>query len=92
MQANLNKRKPQKKNPQFSFKPRKYFLKDLVIVIGVVLVWRGIWQLADRFVLPSYPILSEILGIIIGLILLYLPEGELSYLTGEVHSEHDDNK
>lgn len=71
-----------------SFKPRKYFFRDLIIVIGVVLVWRGIWHLADRFLFPENPFLSEILSIVCGLFLLYLPDGDLSHLTGNGHLEH----
>lgn len=68
-----------------SLKPRRYFVRDLLIVIGVVLVWRGIWHLADRFLFPDYPLLSEALSILIGLFLLYLPDKDLSHLTGDTH-------
>ena len=68
-----------------SLKPRRYFVRDLLIVAGVVLVWRGIWHLADRFLFPDYPLLSEAFSILIGLFLLYLPDRDLSHLTGETH-------
>ncbi len=78
-----------------SLKPRRYFVRDLLIVAGVVLVWRGIWHLADRFLFPDYPLLSEALSILIGLFLLYLPDRDLSHLTGETHHHiyhHADQK
>lgn len=71
-----------------SLKPREYFFRDLIIVVGVVLVWRSIWQLADRLLFPDFPIVSEIIGIMLGLFLLYLPDGDLSHLSGEVRHEH----
>lgn len=83
----FEQKNPHTKKTSLSLKPRKYFLQELIIVVGIVLVWRGIWLLADRFFFPSYPIVSEVFGILIGLFLLYLPDGDLSYLTGERH--HD---
>lgn len=78
-------RKKIKQKTGLSLKPRRYFLRDLIIVVGVILVWRGVWQLADRFLFPGQPILSETLSIIIGLFLLYLPDRDLSHLTGDIH-------
>lgn len=74
-----------KKKSGLSLKPRRYLIRDLIIVIGIVLVWRGIWHIADRFLFPNYPLLSEILGLLIGLFLLYLPDCDLSRLTGDTH-------
>jgi hypothetical protein len=92
MLANSTKKDDKKhkhiKKSGISLKPRKYFFRDLIIVIGVVLVWRGLWQLADRFLFPDHSLLSDIVGIFIGLFLLYLPDKDLSHLTGERHQEH----
>lgn len=66
-----------------SLKPRRYFLRDLLIVVGVVLVWRSIWYLADRFLFPENQFASEVVGLVLGLFLLYLPDRDLSRLTGE---------
>lgn len=55
-------------------KPKKIYLniKTLVDTCAIVLVWRGLWILFDLYVFPDNPILSAILGIIVGLgILLY---------------------
>lgn len=58
----------------------KYLLKTLSIVLGLVLVWRGIWYVMDGI---DYIIFGEsnqwtaLGGIIIGLIILYLPNKDL---------------
>ncbi len=60
-----------------------YILKNLTVVIGVVLIWRGIWYALDAIDLYFFGgghILSAMVGIIAGLILLYLPDGDLKEL------------
>lgn len=53
---------------------------SLPIVIGLVLVWRGIWYVADwvdlEFFGGSHAI-TALGGIVFGLLLLYLPDGNL---------------
>lgn len=45
-----------------------YLIRKL---IGVVLIWRGMWFLLDAFFLPSDPTLSAVLGIALGVGILY---------------------
>jgi len=52
----------------------------LVEVAGVILVWRGVWTLADRYLLPESPDLSAIISIILGIIILYLENKSLKDL------------
>ncbi len=61
----------------------RYFASNIAVVIGVVLVWRGIWILLDaldRWLLGGNHILSAIGGIIAGLLILYLPDRDLKEL------------
>ncbi|MEK7551973.1 MAG: hypothetical protein AAB534_01005 [Patescibacteria group bacterium] len=54
--------------------------KDISIVIGLVLIWRGIWYVLDEFdilIFNSSHIWTAVGGIFIGLIILYLPDGDL---------------
>ena len=53
----------------------KGFIRNLVIAIGVVAVWRGMWDLLDTYFFPNNPLLSDLLSVVFGLILLYLPDG-----------------
>lgn len=58
----------------------QYFAKNVTVVIALVLIWRGIWYVLDEIdilLLNGSHIESAILGIILGLVLLYLPDGDL---------------
>ena len=58
----------------------KYLTNKLSIVIGLVLIWRGIWYVLDgldKWLLGSSHFWTALSGIIIGLIILYLPDKDL---------------
>jgi len=55
-------------------------IRILVEVAGVILVWRGVWTLADRYLLPENPDVSAIISIILGIIILYLENKNLKDL------------
>jgi hypothetical protein len=58
-------------------------VRNLAVVIGVVLIWRGIWHLldvVDYSVLGGNTLYTSIGGIIIGLAVLYLPDKDLKEL------------
>ncbi len=58
----------------------KYFVRTLSIVVGLVLVWRGIWHLLDLMEQTYFGgemFWTSIIGIIIGILLLYLPDHDL---------------
>ncbi|MFZ4622485.1 MAG: hypothetical protein ACOYNS_18115, partial [Bacteroidota bacterium] len=57
-----------------------YFGKNIVIVIGIVLIWRGIWYILDSLDVLFFggdhmPL--AVGGIIVGLLILYLPDRDL---------------
>ncbi|PIR41565.1 MAG: hypothetical protein COV31_00445 [Candidatus Yanofskybacteria bacterium CG10_big_fil_rev_8_21_14_0_10_46_23] len=57
-----------------------YFGKNLSIVISLVLIWRGVWYILDFFdeiVLNNSHIYTAVGGIILGLVILYLPDKDL---------------
>ncbi len=60
-----------------------HLTRDVSIVVGVVLIWRGIWYLLDAldrtFFNGGHSILA-LIGIIIGLLILYLPDKDLKEL------------
>jgi len=54
--------------------------KNLSIIIGIVLIWRGIWYAldeVDKMLCGGSHIWTAIAGIIIGLIIIYLPDKDL---------------
>ena len=60
-----------------------YLVKNLILVIGVVLIWRGIWYFLDELDLLFFGgghIWTAIGGICLGLVLIYLPNKDLKEL------------
>lgn len=58
----------------------RYFAKNISIVIGLVMIWRGIWYVLDAIDVLFFAgghIITAVGGIVIGLIILYLPDKDL---------------
>ena len=43
---------------------------SLVIFIGIILVWRGVYNIMNQYWFPNHPAFSNISGIIVGLMIL----------------------
>lgn len=60
--------------------PTSYFAEHLSIVIGMVLIWRGIWLVLDSidyWLFDGYSGWTGFFGVIIGLLILYIPDKDL---------------
>lgn len=60
--------------------PLQYLASSVTIVVGLVLVWRGIWYVLDEFdklLFGGGHMVTAIGGIGLGLLLLWLPDGNL---------------
>lgn len=58
----------------------KYLATNISILVGLVLVWRGVWYALDEFdklVFGGSHVWTALGGIVIGLIILYLPDKDL---------------
>ena len=58
----------------------RYVAKNITIVIGLVLVWRGIWyvlDIADYYFFDGFHLWTALAGIALGLLVLYLPDNDL---------------
>ncbi|MCA9358793.1 DUF308 domain-containing protein [Candidatus Kaiserbacteria bacterium] len=58
----------------------KYFVRTLSIVIGLVMVWRGVWHMLDAIEAKYFGgelFWTGLVGIIIGVVLLYAPDRDL---------------
>ncbi len=69
-----------KKKKSISLKPTKTFFSMLMIGIAVILIWRGVWNLLDEYLLPDNFLLSNLIGIFVGLLMLYLPDKDIKEL------------
>ncbi len=60
-----------------------YFASSFAVVLGIVLIWRGIWYILewlDMQIFGGAHAISVVGGIILGFIILYLPDKDLSEL------------
>ena len=56
------------------------FVRTFSIVVGLVLIWRGIWYVLDGLDLLFFGgshTVTAIAGIVVGLAILYLPDKDL---------------
>lgn len=59
------------------------FSKNFSIVLGIVLIWRGIWYILDGLDLWLFDgshTWTAVGGIVLGLLILYLPDKDLKEL------------
>ncbi len=57
-----------------------YIAKNITIVVALVLIWRGIWELLDKIdyaLFGGSHVVTAIGGIVVGLLLLYVPDKDL---------------
>ncbi len=57
-----------------------YFAEKFLVVLGVVLIWRGIWytlDFFDQFFFGASHWETAIIGVVIGFMMLYLPDKNL---------------
>lgn len=57
-----------------------YFVKNITVVVGLVLVWRGIWHMLDEidvWFFSGNPFLTSFVGFVVGILVLYLPDKDL---------------
>ncbi|MBM3206667.1 MAG: hypothetical protein FJZ43_03545 [Candidatus Staskawiczbacteria bacterium] len=57
-----------------------YLAKNIFVVVGLVLIWRGIWYALDSLdylLFSGSHLWTALGGIIIGLLILYLPDKDL---------------
>lgn len=60
--------------------PLRYFAKNLSVVIGLVLIWRGIWYVLDAidyWLFGGVHFWTGLIGIVVGLAILYIPDKDL---------------
>ena len=58
-----------------------YFAENLMTIVGVVLIWRGVWHLLDMLdeaFFGGNRLFTALGGIMAGLLVLYLPDKSLS--------------
>ena len=46
--------------------------KIILELVAIILIWRGLWRIIDRYLIPIYPTASDLTGLIIGIVILLL--------------------
>ncbi|MCW4042518.1 MAG: hypothetical protein NWE90_02185 [Candidatus Bathyarchaeota archaeon] len=44
----------------------------IIVILAVVMIWRGLWGLLDEYLWPNRPRLSYLTSLVIGLILIII--------------------
>lgn len=58
----------------------RYFLNNLIVVLGLVLMWRGVWYVLDaidKWLFGGSHFWTGLAGVLTGLLILYLPDKNL---------------
>ena len=55
-------------------------LNSLIIVVAIIMLWRGVWGLLDIYLFPDIPTLSYVVSISMGILRLYLNDFHLDNL------------
>ena len=53
---------------------------SIVIVVAIIMLWRGVWGLLDLYLFPGIPALSYVVSISVSLLVLYLNDFHLDNL------------
>ncbi len=70
-----------KNNPTIvKFKSEHPNANAIVIVLGIIMLWRGVWGLLDQFLFPGSPTLSSLISIGLGVLVLYIDDFSLDNL------------
>jgi ABC-type Fe3+-siderophore transport system permease subunit len=59
------------------FEHRHHILAAMLVGIAIVLLWRGVWELADIYIFPNQDIVSAVVCIVVGFTILYLRDFDL---------------
>lgn len=57
-----------------------YLTKNISSIVGIVLIWRGLWYFldeVDKLLFSGSHMITAIVGIVVGLVVLYLPDKDL---------------
>lgn len=66
-----------------SLKKHHQVIFSLLILLGVVLVWRGMLNLINKYWFPDQLVVSNLTGILIGIFILYSSHKIMKMLAGE---------
>lgn len=48
------------------------YANTVVVILAIIMLWRGVWGLLDEFLFPGSPVLSYLASFGLGILILYL--------------------
>jgi hypothetical protein len=66
--------KLKQKSPLLGLKKLHPTINAIVIIIAIIMFWRGVWGLIDLYLFPGSPTFSHLLSIALGALILYLDD------------------
>lgn len=61
-------------------KEKKSNIHTLVMAVAVVMIRRGVWWILDKFLFPNHELISYIVGVIIGILIIYIDDKRVDEL------------
>lgn len=56
------------------FKAQHPNANTLVVILAIIMLWRGVWGLLDTYLFPGSPMFSYLVSIALGALILYLDD------------------
>ena len=53
-------------------------LASMIVGVGIVSLWRGMWGLLDLYLIPENPLVSYLLSSLVGVTILYITHKKFS--------------
>jgi hypothetical protein len=61
-------------------KARYPLVSWVVVIVAIIMLWRGVWGLLDLYLFPGSPTLSHIVSLLLGILVLYLDDFKIENL------------
>ena len=64
-------------------KKSKKLFQNFMVAVAIILIWRGLWYLldfVDKYLFNGTHICTAILGVVVGILILYIPDKDLKEL------------
>ena len=61
----------------------KKLVENFMVAVAIILIWRGLWYLldfVDHYLFDGSHIWTAILGVVVGILILYIPDKDLKEL------------
>ncbi len=70
---------PLKNKYKLSLRRNDIFVRNMVLVLGAVFIWRGVWNILDHYFFPHDWLLSNLLSVGFGVFLVFLLDEEIKH-------------